>query len=150
MTLLQAASSNRVAEEGRIPNLNAVLHFRRELLCEISPFIRRYKIMRGEGTPHQFIIIKTNVALSHRRRLLLGGSDARILESFIDTFDKTFVVKRLVQDSEGPTVQNPSADLFIEIGCHKNHRRAQTIGNQPILQVNSAHAWHLQIRDHAG
>jgi hypothetical protein len=58
MTLLQAASSNRIAGERKIPNLNAVLHFRRELLCEISPFIRRYKIMRGEATPHQFIIYK--------------------------------------------------------------------------------------------
>jgi hypothetical protein len=113
MTLLQAASSNRIAGERKIPNLNAVLHFRRELPCEISPFIRRYKIMRGEGTPHQFIIIKTNVALSRRRRLLLGGSDVRILESFIDTFNKAFVVKRLAQETEGPKVQDPPAGLFI-------------------------------------
>jgi hypothetical protein len=64
MTLLQAASSNRIAGERKIPNLNAVLHFRRKLLCEISPFIRRYKIMRSEAKPHQFLIIKANVALS--------------------------------------------------------------------------------------
>jgi len=113
MTLLQAASSSRIAGERKIPNLNAVLHFRRKLLCEISPFIRRYTIMRSEGTQHQFIIIKANVALSRRRRLLLGGSDVRILESFIDTFNKAFVVKRLAQETEGPTVQDPPAGLFI-------------------------------------
>jgi len=113
MTLLLAASSNRIAGERKIPNLNAVLHFRRKLLCEISPSIRRYKIMRSEATPHQFFIIKTNVALSRRRRLLLGGSDVRILESFIDTFNKAFVVKRLAQETEGPTVQDPPAGLFI-------------------------------------
>jgi hypothetical protein len=92
---------------------NGVLHFRRELLCEISPSIRRYKVMRSDATLHQFLIIKANVALSRRGRLLLGGSDVRILESFVDTFDKAFVVKRLAQETEGPTVQDPPAGLFI-------------------------------------
>ena len=59
------------------------------------------------------LIIKANVALSRRRRLLLDGSDVRIPESFIDTFDKAFVVKRLAQETEGPTVQDPPAGLFI-------------------------------------
>jgi hypothetical protein len=126
--LLQAGSIDRLLGERKISNSSAVLHFRRKLVCEISFAIRRYndsaQRKRARQTRSSFLIIEANVALSGRRRLLLGGSDVGILESFIDTLDKAFVIKRLAQETKGPTVQDPPADLFIKIGCHKNHRCA--------------------------
>ena len=71
------------------------------------------------------------------------------LQRFIEAFDQGLPVDGLAQETycSGPHRSRPNA-FFVE-GRDENDRRAVTSGNQKALQLDPAHAWHLNVSDHA-
>lgn len=73
-----------------------------------------------------------------------------VIEGLIEAVDETFVVKRFAQKAEGSGLHGLGLDLLLEIRGDKNDRHAAAVGDQAVLQVDSAHAGHMQIGNQAG
>jgi hypothetical protein len=67
----------------------------------------------------------------------------------IYTFRKRRTVERLVQEADRPRIEGLSPNLLIRIGGYKDHRYLKAPHTEHVLQLQTAHSWHLHIRDNA-
>jgi hypothetical protein len=71
------------------------------------------------------------------------------LQGRIEALDQGLSAEGLVQKAYRSGLHRPRPNaLFVE-GCDENDRHAVTLGNQEALQLDTAHARHLNVRDHA-
>src|SRR5579859_3842854 len=98
----------------------------------------------------------TNETTGHPIRGYNAASAADLLlgrppvEGLIEARDEALVVERLAQETVCTGLHGLGLDLLLEIRRYKDHRNAAAVGDQSILQVDSAHARHMKIGNHAG
>ena len=73
-----------------------------------------------------------------------------LAERLVKARDEAFVIKRFAQEAERSGLHGLGLDVFLEIRCYKYDWNAAAIGDQSILQVDSAHAWHVEVGNQAG
>ena len=80
------------------------------------------------------------------------GSCARSLavplESVVETFDQSFSVEGLGQETGRPRLRSSRASALDGEGRDENERRAVSLGQQVGLQLDTAHCRHLHICYH--
>jgi hypothetical protein len=72
------------------------------------------------------------------------------LHGRIEVFDQYLSVERLTQEAGCSGFQRFRPDALRGESRDENDRQPVSLRLQKILQLESAHAWHLNIRDHAG
>jgi hypothetical protein len=80
--------------------------------------------------------------------LYFGLSHAPV-EGLIEAFDQDLSVYRLVQETYCSRLQRSRANCVIMEGCDENDRSAAAPGKQAALQLDTAHARHLNVGDYA-
>jgi hypothetical protein len=81
--------------------------------------------------------------------LLPGASDAVALQGYIQVLDQMIFTERLVQEANGASLDHTSPYSLVREGGNKYYGHTVTIGNQPVLQLDSAQAGHLNVGDQA-
>jgi hypothetical protein len=71
-----------------------------------------------------------------------------LLQGSLETLDKAVPVKGLGQVTNRPGPQRLRTNLIIGEGREENERHAATLGQQVGLQLDPAHAGHLDICNH--
>ena len=94
------------------------------------------------GEPH------STFAASRKRTSPLGFAVMRFQRS-LKTLDKRFSLKGLGQIASRPGSERLRTNLLIGEGREKNERHAGPLAAQVSLQLDAAHAGHLDIRNHA-
>ena len=71
------------------------------------------------------------------------------LHGRIEVFDQYLSVERLTQEAGCSGFQCFRPDALLGESCDENDRQPVSLRLQKILQLDSAHARHMNIRDHA-
>jgi hypothetical protein len=79
----------------------------------------------------------------------LAGLTTMALHGRIEVFDQCLGVERLTQKAGCSGFQCLRLDALVGESRDENDRQPISLRLQKILQLDSAHAWHLNIRDHA-
>lgn len=72
-----------------------------------------------------------------------------MLKRIFKTVDERFIVKWFPQKTYRPGIQSSVARFFIKIGGHEYDGCAVAVPKQPLLEVDSIQAGHVQISDQA-
>jgi len=72
------------------------------------------------------------------------------LHGRIEVFDQYLSVERLTQEAGCSGFQRLRPDALRGESRDEKDRQPVSLRFQKILQLDSAHAWHMNIRDHAG
>jgi len=101
----------------------------------------------GWGT-YTFVEGENRPAITPRKargQLSAGAAYLGALEGISQTINQRLVIEGLAQETACAGVQDPHTDPFVARRGHENNGRRIAVGDQPILQVGSAHARHPQI-----
>ena len=71
------------------------------------------------------------------------------LQSPINTFDQSSSIEGLAEEANGSGVHRSLPDAVFREGGNEDNRRAVTLRNQIILQLDPAHAGHLHVDNEA-
>ena len=82
------------------------------------------------------------------RNISLLGSAVMLLQGSLETLDKTFPVEGLSQVTNRPGPERLRTNPLIGEGREEDERHAVTLGQQVGLQLDAAHARHLDICNH--
>jgi len=88
--------------------------------------------------------------LPHELLVSLAGLITTALQRRIEAFNQCPSVERLTQEAGCSGFQCFRPNAFLGESCDENDRQLVSLRLQKIVQLDSAHAWHLNIRDHAG
>ena len=80
----------------------------------------------------------------------LAGLTTMALHGRIEVFDQYLTVERLTQEAGCSGFQCLRPNALLGESCDENDRQPVSLRFQKILQLDSAHARHMNIRDHAG
>ena len=80
----------------------------------------------------------------------LAGSIAMALHRRIEAFNQCPSVERLTQEAGCSGFQCLRPDILLGESRDEDDRQPVSLRLQKSLQLDSAHAWHLNIRDNAG
>ena len=72
------------------------------------------------------------------------------VEGAIDTLNEGLSVERLREKADGPARERPLLDSRIRKSGNKDDRRSTMCGRQSALQLETADARHVNIRNDAG
>ena len=81
-------------------------------------------------------------------RTSLPGSVVMLLQGSLETSDKAVPVEGLGQITNRPGTERLRTNPLIGEGREENERHAVTLGQQVALQLDAAHAGHLDICNH--
>ena len=91
----------------------------------------------GQPVPHELLVS-------------LAGSITMALQRRIEAFNQCPGVERLTQEAGCSGFQCLRPDILLGESRDEDDRQPVSLRLQKSLQLDSAHAWHLNIRDHAG
>src|SRR3954467_9793789 len=74
---------------------------------------------------------------------LVSGS----LQSFLDTPDQVMNIVWLAQEAYRPSLHRACPSAVVRIARDKNDGYAMPLGDETVLQIKPAQAWHVQISD---
>jgi hypothetical protein len=95
-----------------------------------------------------FVLCKDSTFAEHARRILVPGSATMLLQGGLESLDKAVPVERLGQVGNRPGFKCLRTNPFVGEGCEENERHAVPLGEQSCVQLDAAHAGHLDICDH--
>ena len=88
--------------------------------------------------------------LPHELLVSLAGLITTALQRRIEAFNQCPSVERLTQEAGCSGFQCLRPDILIGESRDEDDRQPVSLRLQKSLQLDSAYAWHLNIRDHAG
>ncbi|HEY0803044.1 MAG TPA: hypothetical protein VGD54_19570, partial [Steroidobacteraceae bacterium] len=80
--------------------------------------------------------------------MLLPGSAVMLIQRGLETLDKAVPVAGFSQVANRPGPKRPRTNLLIGEGREENERHAVPLGKQVRVQLEAAHAGHLDICNH--